>query len=90
MSTTTQHTIEDLRASLLTACAAAGHLATLDARGERLIFTADGGSVPVKIESAFRSSLSSKPSLLPALRPLRLAAGSANGGGDRQRRARRG
>lgn len=60
MTTTTQPAADDLRAALLTACAAAGHPATLDARGERLIFDADGATVPVKIEGAARASYGSK------------------------------
>ena len=60
MTTTTQPTADDLRAALLAACAAAGHPATLDARGEVLIFTADGASVPVQVDAAAPSRFGSK------------------------------
>ncbi len=53
MTTTTQPTADDLRASLLAACADAGHPATLDARRGRLTFTADGASVAVEIGAAY-------------------------------------
>ena len=59
MSTKQDPTADDLRAALLAACAAAGHVAAIDAH-DRLVFTADGGCVPVKIESAFRSNFSGK------------------------------
>lgn len=60
MSTEQTPTVADLRASLLSALAAAGHPATLDARGERLTFDADGAAVPVQIEAAFRASYGGK------------------------------
>ncbi len=56
MSTPTPHpTDDDLRAALLAACAEAGHPATLDERGDHLTFTADGASVPVRVEAAYRT-----------------------------------
>lgn len=64
MSTTTQPTVDDLRAAILTACAAAGHPATLDARSEFLVFDADGVMVGVQITEAEKSGYKRRPAVI--------------------------